>query len=715
MTSPRPFSILTTTDQWSRAAFENTALINNVAQLNWDLEPETPSNGDAPLPAEGLCFDAHCRLFYTVRAQGVIRRLLWSSPDFQDVVVADEPSSAGDFSPLPISALFEPIAVAADSNERLFVADRATNAVFMFDLWNRRLLRRIALAASPIDLAVVRDEVHLLCAGTKNLIRLDTGIPVDGPPLPPGIIQASRVAASETQGVFILDRLGDPGARLLSSTRAPLSVPFATDIEFQTPDTLVVAREPSQDFARFFLSQAAVERIGNLKAKGYDGRGIVRTPDGRIGFLTHNGFRHAVGARQRFARSGRVTTFRFDAGAYQTTWGCIFLDACIPRDTGLRIHCAVTDEPPDGPTLLRKVPGNVKSMIVPRPDLSPPMPPMSLVPDAVSDPLYRRDTGIEIPWTLRDDNDRFETYEAPVMAGPGRFLWVTIEFTGNGLVTPMVRAVRVEHEAHDYLTRLPKVYYREDEGVGFLRRYLAMFDRALTEVDGRAFHRDALVDSRSTPGGFLPWLAGFLGLVIDERWSESVQRRLIENAIWLFRFRGTIAGLKLFLKIYLEGVEVVIVEKYQLRGLGGAMLGEPTAIEANSILGAGFRIGGATGVKGEQFLNGSAEDAFETHAHRFTVLIPAVLSSEQMDVIQHILDVHRPAHTLVNFCSVGAGMRVGLGLHIGISSMIGPSSGFETMQLGGTSATLGRGGILGRPMSGVRPSSSRIGKDTLAG
>ena len=33
MSAPRPFALLSTADQWRRAAFQNTALEDNVVQL----------------------------------------------------------------------------------------------------------------------------------------------------------------------------------------------------------------------------------------------------------------------------------------------------------------------------------------------------------------------------------------------------------------------------------------------------------------------------------------------------------------------------------------------------------------------------------------------------------------------------------------------------------------------------------------------------------
>ena len=210
----------------------------------------------------------------------------------------------------------------------------------------------------------------------------------------------------------------------------------------------------------------------------------------------------------------------------------------------------------------------------------------------------------------------------------------------------------------------------------------------------------------------MPWLASFVGLGIDERWPEACIRTLIREAVWLFRFRGTIRGLTRFLEIYL-GVTPILLEDWRLRGLGGALGTADSGVTTNSVLGAGFRIGGAVGDPGQATLGDTPDDAFTTHAHRFTVVIPAMLSSEQTDVVNHILDVHRPAHTLVKVCSVGAGMRVGRGLHTEITSVVGPTGGFRQLRLSGT--LVGRDAILGKPLPGTSLGGSRLGEDSRVG
>jgi phage tail-like protein len=721
MPGPRPFSIVHTADQWRRASFENTALNDGVVQLAWTTDAGEADLSHALQEPEGLAFDLNCRLFFTERHAGKVRRILWAAADpalrepVDWITHAPDTFPAGDFAIVPAAdgSVAEPCALAVDTQGRLFVADAASRTVAVLDLWSGLLLRTVALPGRPVDLALHGGDVLALVDSPPSLLSLSARTGPIELPLPAGVTSPSRIAASQRVGITVLNDARTVLASLYVAGRPPLPVAWANDIEFQTSDTLVVARRPGEDFLRLRYSDAGVDRATPLKAKGYDGRGIVLAPDGRIAFLAAKGLRHAVAARLHFERSGRVTTFRLDSGVYQTNWGRVFLDACIPAETAIRVHCAAIDEPPEEPELVRQPPANGISISVPRPDLSPPMPPLSLVPAPgdVDQLLHSRTTGVELPWIERRAADRFETYEAPALTSAGRFLWVTIELTGNGAFTPYLRSLRVERVSHEYLNLLPRIYAREDEPTGFLRRYLAMFDESAAELDSRSAGRHALIDPLSAPSELLPWLAGFAGLITDERWPDSVKRRLIEEAAWLFRFRGTVPGLKRFLEIYLDR-QVILIEKYRTRGLGGALIGGDDALTANSILGAGFRVGGAVS-SAEQFIQGDAATAFDRNAHRFTVLIPATLSEDELSVVQYILDVHRPAHTLVDVCTAGAGMRVGRGLHVGMSSMIGPTGGFTTLQTGGS--FLGRGGIVGRPAAGIGLTGTQLGKDSRVG
>lgn len=751
MPAPRPFALIRTNDQWLRASHDLTALQGEVVQLFWRDQKAERADDVEPLTGRGagLAFDSHCRLYHSAPDEGQIERVLWAAQDPLQAA-GEQPSpvslfenridtQVGDFSlsSEAATALVKPRGVAIDEDDRLFIAESGAKRILIYDLWSNRLLRSVQLAAEPVDLVAGGRTVYALLASPPGLIKLDARSDPQAIDLPIEITDPSRIALSPGGDIFILEHAGAAQSRVLrfSGLGDSIEVEFATDIEFQIGDpllasscaggnhVLVVARRPNEDFLRYCVGENTAAELPPLKGKGYDGLGIVLTPNGRIGYWTEQGFRHAVAARLRFFSEGSVTTFQLDSGEFHTAWGRVFLDACIPKDTGIIIRCITADEPPEGELMPRTRPANTSSD-PPHPNLSPPMPPLAIanqLASAVGQSLHRRETGRELPWVRQAEDDSFETYEAPVIAEPGRYLWVRIELSGNTRATPRVKALRAEYPTHDYLRRIPQTFSRDEQVASFLRRYLAVFEGALGELEARADARAALLNPRSAPAEILPWLASFVGMALDERMAraprpggqvEDVRRTLIAEAVLLFRFRGTVPGLKRFLEIYL-GTQAIIIEKFRVRGLGGALLGDSTGLAASSVLGAGFRVGGAIGEDQTQVLTGTVEDAFETHAHRFAVVIPAILTTDQQDVVRQILELHRPAHTLVEVCTVGAGMRVGRGLHVALTSIIGCGGIFTQLQLG--NATLGRGAIVGKPEAGTIIGGGRVGNDSRVG
>ncbi|MEI6668471.1 MAG: phage tail protein [Acidobacteriota bacterium] len=758
MSDLRPFALVRTGDQWARCSFDRTNLDveAGVIELAWTTAT-TDSAAPAPTIGAGLALDNECRVYHSVVSDnslevGRVDRILWKATDPLGPVASQpspkrlfqgQPDAAlGDFSAGDVEApLVEPRGLAVDVNDRLFVADTGADRILVYDLWSDRLLRRVALPrARPTDLAAHGTGVFAVLSGTRQLVRLTARSGPDPVALPSGCTTPSRVAVSPAGRLAVLDSAGTLDARVLfaDATSAGLSAEWATDIEWESESVLVIARRPGADFLRVQVhSDQAPVQLPSLRAREYDGLGIVATPataapgtactcgvSRRIGYWTGHGFRNAVPARLIFNRVGRVTTFRLDSGAYQTVWGRLFIDACIPAGADLRAHCLVLDEADDETAMTRVAPANIAGVTVAHPDLSPPLPPVVAVPgpDEVGQRLHLRESGRELPWTQPAAGDRFRTYEAPINAPAGRYLWITLELSGNTRVSPKVQGLRAEHPAHDYLGRLPRTFSRDPQAASFLLRYLAMFEGFLGNIEARSVERDLLLDPCSAPDECLPWLASFVGLTLDERWAMSpaaccttpadARRRIIKEATWLFRYRGTVHGLKRFIELYV-GVPVIVIEHFRMRGLGAVTLGEDPSVESSSVVGMGFQIGGAVGSAAPTAAMGTIGDAFRTHAHRFTVIVPAPLTEGQLDVVKTIIDVHRPAHTMFDVCTAGAGMRVGRGLMLEISSSVGPTGAFSTFQIG--DSVLGRGAIVGRPPEGATVGSGRLGPNLRVG
>lgn len=100
--------------------------------------------------------------------------------------------------------------------------------------------------------------------------------------------------------------------------------------------------------------------------------------------------------------------------------------------------------------------------------------------------------------------------------------------------------------ASAYLKFLPALY-RENDLIGrFLTIFEQAFDPAVQTIDVLW----AYLDPITAPKAFLPFLAHWVAWDFSDRWSLKQQRRLIRNAITLYRWHGTRQGLRFYLHLY---------------------------------------------------------------------------------------------------------------------------------------------------------------------
>ena len=97
------------------------------------------------------------------------------------------------------------------------------------------------------------------------------------------------------------------------------------------------------------------------------------------------------------------------------------------------------------------------------------------------------------------------------------------------------------------------------EGHTHIRDYLWIIRHMFDSVADKVNNIARLFDPYETPAEFLPWLAGWIGFVLDEDWPEGKKRYFLRRAVDYYRIRGTVKGLKLFLSIFV-GVEPEIIE-----------------------------------------------------------------------------------------------------------------------------------------------------------
>jgi phage tail-like protein len=101
---------------------------------------------------------------------------------------------------------------------------------------------------------------------------------------------------------------------------------------------------------------------------------------------------------------------------------------------------------------------------------------------------------------------------------------------------------------------LPALYQEDD----FTQRLTAAFDESMAPVFAALDGMDAYLDPRYSPEDFLDWLAGWVGITLDQTWPLERRRQMVRSAADLYRMRGTAAGLAAQIEIFSGGtVEIV--------------------------------------------------------------------------------------------------------------------------------------------------------------
>jgi phage tail-like protein len=108
---------------------------------------------------------------------------------------------------------------------------------------------------------------------------------------------------------------------------------------------------------------------------------------------------------------------------------------------------------------------------------------------------------------------------------------------------------------HPLGTHLPALY--QDDG--FAQRLMSAFDQVLAPVFSVLDNFDAYIDPTLTAEDFLGWLAGWMGVELDQTWPLDRQRALVLQAAELYRRRGTVIGLREQLEI-VTGATVEVID-----------------------------------------------------------------------------------------------------------------------------------------------------------
>jgi phage tail-like protein len=290
--------------------------------------------------------------------------------------------------------------------------------------------------------------------------------------------------------------------------------------------------------------------------------------------------------------------------------------------------------------------------------------------------------------TMPVDFDGVGPWTGAVLSPPGRWLWLRLEMEGDGLATPLVRAIDAIYPRFTSARYLPGCFAADPASADFLARFMGLFDEARRGSLAPLDRLPALFDPDATEaaepgavgGDFLDWLAGWIGIALDRNWSVARRRRLVAEAPALFRIRGTVAGLKRQVAVY-TGIEPRVVEHFRLRRwltLDEGRLGDTSALWGPEIvrrlqLDDYSEIGSFALVDGGDPLT----DPFDAFAHRATLYVP--VSDEYGDAdlaaLEEVAEAAKPAHVDLDIRLMRPRFVIGCDLVMGVNTVLGRHSG----------------------------------------
>jgi hypothetical protein len=204
-----------------------------------------------------------------------------------------------------------------------------------------------------------------------------------------------------------------------------------------------------------------------------------------------------------------------------------------------------------------------------------------------------------------------------------------------------------------------------------------------TNLEDKIAQFAMLLDPRIAPAETLEWLASWLSIVFEPMWSAHRRRFFIEHTHQLYQWRGTLPGLEMALRMYLDDEKLLddslfslkclgqgrirIVEHFLIRETGGLLYGDPNS--------------------------GDTKLTPEQAAHRFTVLLPhdfanqqrfdPVELEDQLRMVERIIDLEKPAHTEPTLKRYWDMFRVGEA-RLALDTQLGLSSHIRSLVLGET-------------------------------
>ena len=268
-----------------------------------------------------------------------------------------------------------------------------------------------------------------------------------------------------------------------------------------------------------------------------------------------------------------------------------------------------------------------------------------------------------------------------VFNAPAPSLWIGGVVRSDGMATPVINQIRIDYGRDTCLKYMPAIYRADPASSDLLERLLSLSQSALGGLRREIVELTRLFDPAAAPYNGYPswfaWLSGWLAWQLDQNWTEEQAREYLAGAFRLYALRGTVEGLRRYLKIY-AGVNAYISEpalSTTIWSLGAnSTLGFSTMLAPASASGA---ILDSTAVLDASDLTAPTDSfgaaLFDDIAYQFCVEINAgeLTRPGALAAARAVIEREKPAHTVYELCVVQPRMRVGSQCRIGIDTVVG--------------------------------------------
>jgi phage tail-like protein len=229
----------------------------------------------------------------------------------------------------------------------------------------------------------------------------------------------------------------------------------------------------------------------------------------------------------------------------------------------------------------------------------------------------------------------------------GQYLWFKLSLIGSETVSIKVMSITIFFPRTSYLDYLPAIYqggtsYQDDLlNSIFLERFLSIFESVLSEIDFNIEHINRFFDSLGAPPEFLSWLGSWLAVSMDESWAQDKKRLFIQNAISLYKKRGTREGLEESITLF-TGVKPSIVESFSI---GRQILSKECKLSPDSKLLFFPPDEATTAIRNNKKVKLS-DVLFGQEPFCFCVFLAnANLDENSTNTVRRIIEEQKPAHT----------------------------------------------------------------------